>query len=55
MAYIIDMIENGFVAESVYAADLKSAARVGLWVRVPPELPFRIEVVAGNFNIMLLK
>ena len=31
---------SGSVVELAYTADLKSAAQPGLWVRVPPELPF---------------
>ena len=35
----VSLPSYGSVAESAYAADLKSAGQLTLWVRVPPELP----------------
>lgn len=38
------------MAELVYAADLKSAARKGLWVRVPPEALFLLGFFELSFE-----
>ena len=44
-----DLYRIGSVVELVYTADLKSAAFIGLWVRVPPDPHTKIPYSSGIF------
>ena len=39
---MVSQLRNGSVVELAYTRDLKSRARLSLWVRVPSELPFSV-------------